>query len=142
MDEPRLVYCRHRPAQVRADEGRLVRAEHAALMERLFEREAVDEFHPQSDGAVELVYPVHIHDVRMPDAREQTTFPDDGRRSLRSVENLQRDFSLEPRIPRQVDRSKASFTDRATQLQRAPRRSNRLWLELRYGIRVLPSAAR
>ncbi len=136
MDEPRLVYRRHRTAQVRADEGRLVRAEHAALMQRLLEREAVDEFHPQAHGAFELVHPVHNHDVRMPDARKQTAFADDGRRALRSLENLQRDFSLEARIPRQMDRSEAPFPDRATQLERTPRRWYGRWvlLLLHHGI--------
>src|SRR4029453_18764817 len=64
MNEPRLVYCCHRPAKIRADEGRRVPSEHAALLESLFESEAVDEFHPQSDCAVELGHPVDIHDVR------------------------------------------------------------------------------
>ena len=134
MDEPRLVHRCHRTAQVRADEGGLVRAEHAALMERLFEREAVDELHPESYGVVELVYPVHDHDVRMPDARKQPTFSDDARGPMRPPENLQRDFSLETRIPGQMHRSKAPLPDRATQLERTPRRWDGLCVRPIYGI--------
>ena len=124
------------PTPMRAD----WRAPNTPRLEQSLEGEAVE----RTPSTVRLVVDSHAvdtHDVRMPDAREQATFPDDaGRpRADARVENLQRDLSLEPRIPGAVHRSEAPLpiVDAAPA---GPTPFDRLGLELRCGLsRVLSS---
>ena len=66
--------ARHNSPPIRATSAR---GKRRPVAERLFERPALDELHPQADAAVDALGAVDRDDVRMADAGEETAFFDD-----------------------------------------------------------------
>ena len=87
--DPRRVYCRHRPSS--SDLGGQCLA--------------ADILGPNADTAVDPLGTVDRQHIGMPDAREQPTFFDDGRRRVGCVlgNQFQGDFAVEAGIPGAID---------------------------------------
>ena len=113
----------HRATQVDPDQRRLLCPEHAPNRQDLPERQTFDEIHPEADRVVVLIDSAHGHDVGMPHSGQQSSFPDHGRGLVCASQDLQRDFSLETGIPRDVDGAETSVADGPADLQRSPRES-------------------
>ena len=128
MEESCLVHRGHGAAHVDADERRFVRAERPAFLKQLLERDAVDELHPQTERAIELVHAVHRHDVRMANARKQPPLLHDCVRAGQRLQDFERHLAFEIRIPREVHRPEGASPDSSTQLQRTPRVGHRYGL--------------
>ena len=79
MQEPGAVHRGQRAAQVRADGGRLARAQAALLLDEPMQRRAADELHPDADAPVAGLGAVHRDHVRMAHAGEQASLVDDAR---------------------------------------------------------------
>ena len=77
MQQAGRMNGRHRAAELDADARDLLLGESPALAERLFERAALDELHPEADAPADALRAVDGDDVRMADAREQPAFLDD-----------------------------------------------------------------
>jgi len=97
---------------------------------------AFDELHPQTDAIVAAIGAEHDHDVRMPDARQPPRLADEPpARRLRvgaiDLQQLQRDLSLQFRIPGAIHFGRSAFTDAIEQDQPAPFRTT-----VRVGFRV------
>ena len=101
------VHGRHRRGQIQPDERRFTRAERPAGLHDLFERLAAHELHPEADAVVVLLGAVHLHDVRMTDPRQAARLFENPAVGLRViavvVQQLQRDFAVQSRVPRPVD---------------------------------------
>ena len=74
------------------------------------------EIHPESDRIAVLIDSVN---VRMPHARQQPSFPNHRRGRVGTSKNLQRNFSLETRIPCDVYAAETSVADRPANFQAA-----------------------
>ena len=126
------MYRRERRAQVQPDERGLAAAERPARLNRLLERLAAHELHPQADAVVVLLGTVHLHHVRMTNARQPARLVEQSRVRLGViafvVQQLQRDFAVKRRVPRAVDLAGRALADAIEQRESAPMRAGRAWL--------------
>ena len=123
VQEAGRVDRRHRAAQLDADPCDLRRRKRRALAERLFERAALDELHPQADASVDAFSAVDGDDVRMADAGEEPAFFDDrGRGPLGDVgrQQLQRDLAIQPGVPGAIDVAERAAPDAFEHAQVTP----------------------
>jgi hypothetical protein len=103
----------------------LVRGEWAIRCELLLERSALHELHPDTDASSDPFRPVDRYDVRVTDAREQTSLLDNGRLDCLAVffgipEQLQGDVPVEPGIVSAVDVAVRPSPNEFAHLQMAP----------------------
>ena len=108
VQQPGAVHGGERGAQIEADERRFARAERAARLHGLLERLAAHELHPQADATVVLLGAVDLHDVRVTHAREPPRLFEDAGVCASAlialvVQQLERDFAVERRVPRAID---------------------------------------
>ena len=143
VEEAGLVDRRERPAELDAHPGHLPVVESLLFAEDLLQVPPVDELHPETDPAVDLVRVVDGDDVGMADARQQAGFLENGgtfrpprralardgaarvgdsRRRLRlaGVEELDRHLAVELRVPGPEDLAEGSLPDALQDLQPAP----------------------
>ncbi len=107
MDEASGVNRCQRGAEILTDDHRLTRSERSAREDDLLQRFAAYELHPQADAAVVLLRTVHLHHVRVTDARQPARLREDaivGRRIGLSaeadiVESFERDLAMQFGIP-------------------------------------------
>ena len=123
VQEARLVDGPERLAQIEAQDRGFLGAVGALCLDDLFQRAAIDEFHPEADrpsGAVGTENPDH---VGMIDAREKPRLVDGGVfiGEAPLVEKFQGNFSLENRFPGSNDRCEGPGADDAPDGQVAPR---------------------
>ena len=110
------VHGRQRAAQIQSDQRSFTRAERAVLAQQAPKRTALDEFHPETDAAIDIVGPVDGDDVGMPNSGEQPRFSERARRICGTVllgwpQQLQRDFTLELVVPGSVHRAERTAAD-------------------------------
>jgi hypothetical protein len=120
MQEPRLVYRCDGATQVDPDERRFLCPEYTPNRQDLPERQTFDEVHPEPHRLVMLIHSVYGDNVRMPHSGQQPRLPNHGRRLVRTSQNLQRNFSLETGIPRDVHGAETPVADGPADLQRPP----------------------
>src|SRR4029079_14701695 len=94
---------------------RLLRREREPRAQLYLERLAAHELHAQTDPLLVRLHREHIDDVVVMDLRERAAFPQQTPLQLgagdAAVQNLDRDFTFELRIPRAVDAAEAAFPD-------------------------------
>ena len=109
-------------ADVDADAGGLARAHRAAGEHGLRQRLAVDQLHPQARLAAVVLGAVDGDDVRMADARQGAGLAQRrGGAVLELVQELDRDFAIELRVPGAMDVAGEARGERLEDQQRAPR---------------------
>src|SRR5690606_19678635 len=96
------------------------------LLHQPRERLAVDELHPDPDLVANLHRAMDRDDVGMADACEELPFAQDGGERVGTVvgaglDDLERDFAREPRLPGAIDDAEAAAPDLLEDLQRPPR---------------------
>ena len=131
MEQARPVDRGERVAQVDGDTGRFVRVHGAAGAKVLLERVPANQLHPQADFPIDLVDPIHRHDVPVPEPGQEAALPQDSRAvCLASPErqHFERHFALEP-VDGPVDRAESAAVDLAEHLERSPgsERFGRVW---------------
>ena len=125
MEQPGGVHGRHGITQLDADGCGFRDGEDSARLERVFERLAVDELHPQADAVFDLFRAVDGDNVRVANARKQTAFVNDRSRVPAAGDGagrqkLERDFAVEACIPGAVDPPERTAADRLQHSQRSP----------------------
>ena len=125
MHQARGMDRRNRGTQVHAEPRDFGRRERAAAVERLLERAALDELHPQTDAPVDGLCAVDGDDIWMADAREQPPFLDDGGTRAVIVEDvraqqLQSDLAIQARIPGAMNVAERAVSDALEDLQMTP----------------------
>ncbi len=127
VQQPGAVHRRQRRAQIQADEGRFARAKWPARLNGLLERLAAHELHPQADAAVVLLGTIHLHDVPMTHTREPARLVEQPPVSFGMVplvvQQLERDFTVQRRIPRAVDLARRALADAIEERQASPMRT-------------------
>ena len=111
-----LVNGGHCGTELAADRQRLRLGELPSVTDRLFERLAVDEFHPQAHAIADPLSAVNRGDVGMAHASQETPFFDDGRGSGFVCggcgrQELQGHFPVEPCVPGAIDLSESATSD-------------------------------
>ncbi len=112
---------RERPAQIDADPNDFARAHRAALVHHVGERLSLDVLHPDSDLLVDLLDAVYRDDVGVMDPGEVARLAV-GRaaRRRRSGAQLERDFTIELRVPGAIDIAKGAAPDALEENQMMP----------------------
>ena len=112
MEKAGMMDRRHCPAEAGADDGGLLRTHRPATCHLRFERVAGDQLHPQANPSVDEVGTVNGCDVGMTHAREESCLAQEVlgvAGSRRALEELQRDFAVEPRVDGPVDLALRAF---------------------------------
>src|SRR6266545_1303104 len=103
MHQPRAMGGSKGVGELNANRNHLIDVECAPLAQFLFERLAVDEFHPHADLVVDALRAIHRNDVGVPHASEQASFFDDVEAwtvaRLPASQNFQGDLTVEPGVP-------------------------------------------
>ena len=124
VNESGTMHRREGPAKWDADLSGVIRAESALRAYQLGERATVDEFGPDADAPTNAFGAVHRHDVGVPNTREKTPLVYDAVATIRSgvgrAKQLERDFAVEPRVPRAIDVAKCPAAYAFEQAERAP----------------------
>src|ERR1700680_623566 len=125
MNEAGAMHGRQGVGQLDTNLDYAVRIERSSLPQFVFERIAVDEFHPDADVAVDPLGAVNRDDVLMTHSSEQTSLLDDGRLGdfidrFVPAQDLERNLSIEPRVPGPVHIAERSAPDLTDELQRTP----------------------
>jgi len=114
-------------AHVDPDQRGFARAERAGVVHEFFERDAADELHPQADLFLVPFGAVHMHHVRVANAREATRFLEQPLVGLRRwpfvVQQLERDLTLQLGVPRAEDVGRGAASDPIEQDQTPPSRA-------------------
>ncbi len=113
MQQARAVYGGHRTTELEADVHRLSDGGLCRLLKDLLQGVAANELHPEADLVANLLGAMNGDHVGVAHAGEQAPFVDDrGRRAIAACaagrQELERDFPIEPRVPRPVDFSKGA----------------------------------
>ncbi len=116
-------------AEIEADEGSFARAKRAARLHGLLERLAAHELHPQSDAPIMLFGAVDLHHVRVTHARQAPRLLQEPRVRVDViaivVQQLERDFTVELRVPRAIDVARCPVADAIEDGEPAPVRPRR-----------------
>ncbi len=131
VDEAGRVDGGQRPAQVEADQGRLLGAQRSLLREPLLQRGAGHEVGPQPDAAVVDVGAVHDDDVGVADPSEAARLLDEvatgrGRRGRVRAPELERDLAVEDGIVRPEHLAGTAVAELLDDLEVAPLEENAL----------------
>ena len=125
IDQPRLVHLCERSSDADPDRRGLMRSERALCGEDVLEGLALDELHAQADLTFMPLHVVDVHDVGIADARQgaafaQDAFTDDVQGGVLRLQDLQRHFAFELRVPGAIDRALAALAESRTQLVASP----------------------
>ena len=127
MEQPGGVHRRYRVAEVDPQRNSLSRGEAFACSDDLLERAPGDQLHPQSDPVIDDVGAVNGDHVGVADASQEAALFDDGGAALdegisrrNSSEQLERDFTIEPLVPRAIDLAEGAAAEPLDQPQMPP----------------------
>ena len=99
VDDARVVDRHQRPAQILSPRQRLARAARPLAVDRVVQRRAFDEIHPEAEPAAVHVGAVHHHHVGMPHAHQHAGFLEHaGAVGDVGLQQLQRDVVAQPEI--------------------------------------------
>ena len=124
MEQPGTVHGGYRTRELETDADCFDRTD-LSVTEDVLEGIAANELHPESDLIGNLLGTVDGDDVRMPYPGQQSALVDDrGRCPIAGGaigwQQLQRDFPIEPRVPRAVNLSEGSLADPLDELKVTP----------------------
>src|SRR5262245_6048717 len=115
--------------KVQADDLSFLRTVRALFAQNLFECLPLDEFHPETNSALEIVRPENGDYIAVPDLGEKTSFVDHGGGgglvNRLEMKKLERNFAVQTRVPRPEHRPEGTASYLGANTQRAPRLQRR-----------------
>ena len=121
VNDARVVHRRQRPAQVLSPSQRLAGAARPLAVDRVVQRRAFDEIHPEAEPAAVHVGAVHHHHVEMPHAHQHAGFLQHaGPVADVGLQQLQGHVVAQPEIAREEHFAKHALADLLDQLEVAP----------------------
>src|SRR4029079_17266707 len=111
-------------AELNADRDHLVEVERPPFAQLLFECLAVDVFHPHADLVVDALRPIDRDDVGVTHASQEAAFFYNVDAwvvtGLSAPQDLERDLTVEPRVPRAEDLAEGTTANFLDDPQRTP----------------------